>query len=227
MNMDRRKFLCGAATGLGFVTGCVSDESGSGPEPTADDQRPSATTRVSDGKVQRRVSLASVDEVPNKYSLNIKVELLESTVTATHTARLRVTTTNKGKKRQISIGKDRCSIFNRNKGKSTPPGLWLYSPEDAENFERNGHRWKRDRDPNAPQGGFPGYECNSPVYATGDSVTSKYLVWDDFRAEGYMEPETYRFETKIFFYPPNDASETPSTAAVTWGFALAVKNPTE
>ena len=202
---------------------------------TTDEKRPSTTVggaRTIDGtpgvdgenEIERRISLAGVDDVPEQHRLTIEVKLLESTVTTDHTARLRVTTTNKGAKRQISIADGRCSIFNRGEGESTPPGLWLYRPEDAENFERDGHRWRRDRDPNGPPRGYAAYGCNSPVYATGDSITSKYLVWDDYRTAGYMNSGTYRFAVEVFLYDPNNDVETPSEANFTWGFDLAVAN---
>lgn len=189
----------------------------------------SKTTAETDGEgeasaVQRRVSLAGVDDVPEKHQLTIDVELLESTVTAAHTARLRVTTTNEGPKRKISIMEDKCSLFNRTSGLSEQPGLMLHRPSRTQWIDRPGNRWVRDRPSNEARVNAA-YGCGNRIYSGGESIINEYLVWDDYQVEGYMTPGTYRFAEPVRIKPPGAAFETEPTAKFTWGFSLVVEEP--
>lgn len=185
-------------------------------------------TAESGGDVQRRMSLAGVDDVPDEHELTIDVELLESIVTAAHTAHLRVTATDESsRKRRLTIGTGRCNLFNRGKGQSRPKGLWLHAPSSTESIDRVGERWTADRDPDAARG-FPMYGCGYPPAIHDEPIVNEYLVWDDYRVEGYMSPGTYRFETSIQVgggSPISTATTaTEPEAEFTWGFALAVEN---
>lgn len=204
---------------------------------TTDEKRPATTadrTRTANGtqrgngesEVQRRVSLSSVDEVPDEHRLSIDVKLLESTVTAAHTARLHVTTTNEGPKRKISIQEDDCSLFNRTGGRSENEGLWLHPPDSTEYIDRTGDRWTRDRNPKTPVA-IPMYGCLAQPYSEGQSIMNEYLVWDYYRTEGYMAPGTYRFAEPVRVYGSDgDVSHTTEPAVeFAWGFSLVVEKP--
>ena len=130
--------------------------------------------------IQRRVSLAGADDIEREHDLRIEVEALETTITASHTAKLRVTTTNEGEKRRISIGTGACTLFNRSRGASEQPGLFLHSPGSDEWIERAGNRWTRDADPSRERA-WAAVGCVPPVYAEGESVTNEYAVWDDYQ----------------------------------------------
>lgn len=183
-----------------------------------------AETTTHDGGIQRRVSLASVDDVPAKHRLTIEVELLESTVTAAHTARLRVTTTNTGPKRKISIGEGTCNLFNRDSGLSEEPGLVLHSPESTEWIDRSGSRWVPDRPSDEPRA-YAAYGCLSRIYPKGDSVANEYVIWDDYQVAGYMTPGTYRFAEPVRIKHPDDGLDAEPTADFTWGFSVAIEKP--
>lgn len=232
--MKRRILL--AAAGTGLLGGCLGRSSVGAPEQsktTTDDPpltRPTGTPETTDangaaesGSDERRVSLAGVDDVPAKHAITIDVELLEETVTPDHTARLRVTTTNEGERRRLSVSEGRCNLFNRSGGASETPGLWLHRPKSREWIEREGDRWTRNRDADEPRG-YLMYGCGARSYDSGESVASDYLVWDDYREEGYMEPGTYRFGEDVLV---RSADETPSAdtklAEFVWGFDLRVE----
>lgn len=176
-----------------------------------------------DEDVQRRVALASQDSVADDHEIRIDVEILQPTITATHTARLQITTTNKGPKRAISIGTDGCALFSRSDGGSDePPGLWLHSYESAENITRDGNRWVRDNPTEQPRR-FLAYGCHPKEYDAGESLTNEYVVWDDFLVDGYLEPGTYRWEENVSIQDEESDSGEPAT--ITWGFSLTVENP--
>jgi hypothetical protein len=178
--------------------------------------------------IQRRVSLAGADDIEREHDLRIEVEALETTITASHTAKLRVTTTNEGEKRRISIGTGACTLFNRSRGASEQPGLFLHSPGSEEWIERAGDRWTRDANPSQERA-WAAVGCVPPVYAAGESVTNEYAVWDDYRVEGYLVPGTYRFEEPVRILPPSDSTtRTPTQEPIAefdWGFDLTLSDP--
>ena len=244
--MKRRWFLTTMVVGTGFLSGCTT---GSPPASQATSTsetgtRTSAAETTGNGDVQRRISLADVDEVPAEHDLRIEVELRQSTVTDEHTAHLRLRATDESsRKRRIGIGTGKCNLFNREKGESEPSGLWLYTPDEAERLDRAGNRWTEDADPNGMDA-YAAYGCAYPPTVHDEPIINEYLVWDDFREEGYMTPGTYRFATSITVggqapgsNPTVIGNETTTgdtaTATVepasefTWGFSLAVENPNE
>ena len=134
-------------TALAETTSVESNTTTNGGTPTESPTQ-SRTATETNGKgegstIQRRVSVANVEEVPERYQVDIDVELLESTVTAGHTARLRITTTNEGSRRKISIAEGKCGPFNRLSGLSETPGLILHRPSRTQWIDRAGNRWVR------------------------------------------------------------------------------------
>ncbi|WP_458207172.1 hypothetical protein [Haladaptatus sp. NG-SE-30] len=232
--MNRRRvlaLLCG--TGLlgstSLLSGCLQhapSDSGAGVDGDEDDHDRAVdqTDTPESGEIQRRILLANVDEVPEEHDLRIGVGLLEGMVTAEHTAHLRVTIANEGRKRRLSAGDEICNLFNRDKGASENPGLWLHGLQSAEWDGRKGDRWTRDRDPDE-QIAYPAYGCLNRLYERGESVTNEYLVWDDYRVKRYMEPGTYRFEERIRIYAPEYDDWKDTLGEFTWGFDLRVEAP--
>jgi hypothetical protein len=166
-----------------------------------------------------RVSVESTDTGQRDVSLS--VEMLESTVTEAHPARLAVTVVNEGAERRIYPGDDRCGPLNRGNGESTPNGLWLHLPDDARGIDHPDGRWTRDAPSSRPRG-FGDYGCRGRPYEGGERVTTPYEVWDDYQDGGYYPTGTYRFETEVTVYPPGKGADEP-TAEFDWGFTLRVE----
>jgi hypothetical protein len=184
------------------------------------------TVWATDPDVRRRtVSLSSVDDIATEHRVSIDVGLLEENVTDEHTARLRVTTTNEGEPRRLSVGDRMCAIFNREGEMSDPEGVWLYRPEETQWLEREGPRWEHDGNPNSERA-YAAYGCLPRKYETGESVATDYLLWDDFRVDGYLPPATYRWEVPIRVWNDREGgySDAP-VAAFTWGFSLSIDVP--
>jgi hypothetical protein len=237
--MRRRALLQTLAiTGTAGIAGCTTDDSDISPgsgngEPSSTDS-PSETptespsdspTDSSHEGLQRTVSLASVDAIPGRFEVDMDVELLRSRVTDAETARLRITTTNTGSPRSISVAEEMCSLLNRSKGGSDQPaGLWLHDPEQAADIDRAGNRWEADRSPDERRA-YAAYGCTMKEYAPGESVSNEYALWDDYRVEGYMEPGTYRWEAEVSVSEGETPTGTTSEDTFTWGFSLAVSEP--
>lgn len=181
------------------------------------------TSMRNDTDLQRSVSLAEVDDVPEEQEVEMDVELLQGTINAEQTARLRVTTTNTGRRRAISVSEDMCSLFNRQRGASDePPGLWLHRPKSEESIERDGEKWVRDRPADDPRA-YAAYACLPKVYESGVSVSNEYLLWDDYRVEGYLEPGTSRWEEEVTISEPEEPVDAGSLGRFTWGFSLELQ----
>jgi hypothetical protein len=147
------------------------------------------------------VTLAGTAKSPVS-DLQFEVSLLKSRVTPTQTARLRITVTNIGEAQEVAQpGGQWCDPFNRDRGGSTPPGLWLHRVTDAtEEQELKDRRaencWTWDR-PQSKHRGFPDYGCGRDSFAANEVRTYEYLVFDDYRQAPYFDPGTYRFDTSV------------------------------
>ena len=175
--------------------------------------------------LQRTVSVASVDSVPSVYEVEMDVELLRSRITDARSAHLRITTTNTGSRRSISVAPDDCSLLNRSKGGSDQPsGLWLHDPDTARHIDRDGNRWEADRDPDEGRA-YAAYGCLKKEYAEGESVSNEYVLWSDYRVEGYLEPGTYRWEEEVSVSEGDTPTGTAGENTFMWGFSLSVSEP--
>ncbi|MFB6132246.1 MAG: hypothetical protein ABEJ44_02425 [Halanaeroarchaeum sp.] len=207
--MNRRTLLATLGTAaVGGLAGCLGGDA---------DAKP---------RYAREISLVRQNAVPDGHEVTIEVELLASQVTPGQTARLRITTTNEGPKRAISIGDDDCGLINRSKGGSdAPPGLWLHDPDHTKYLDRNGNRWQADRPTDDPRG-YSAYGCMRRTYEAGESLVNEYVLWDDYRIEGYMTPGTYRWEERVSVAETtNDFPEDDRLSSFTWGFSLRVDVP--
>lgn len=208
--MQRRRLLVALGAGLG---GCLGST------------RPrTATETTSVGGLDRRVSIVDQDAVPEAHRLRIEAEMLAATITLDHTARLRLTTTNTGQRRALSVGAGRCGLLNRNRGVSDDPtGLVLYRPGKAEHFDRRPGRWERDL-PQDRAHGYNGYACQPVTYESGESLSNEYLLFDDYRTAEYLQPDTYHWVVPVEIYDdPNADPGAPPDTRFSWGFTLAVE----
>ena len=232
--MKRRDALAalGSVTTAGFA-GCLvgvdppASRGTTDSEPTSTESTTSSlpATEVA-GDLQRRVGLAGQDAVPDEYGVRIEAEVLRGLVTDEETARVRITTTNEGPERRLSVGPDMCNILNRNRGASDDPrGLWLHEADSTEYIERDGDRWVAERADDEPRG-YPAYGCGLREYDAGESVNTEYVLWDDYRVEGYLEPGTYRWEETVRV-STNATTGTgeDSGESFAWGFSLRVEKP--
>ena len=212
--MRRRDFLA-ALSGGGICVGSGGCLSANGAE--------SSKTTTGGRKLPAQISLNNQDTIPDRHKLQIDVEILEREITERHTARLQITINNSGSTRALSIGNDGCELFNRqNGGSSQPAGLWLYTPEVAERIEREENRWVLA--PSARPREFPGYGCHPTTYESGESISNEYVVWDDYDVDGYLVPDTYRWEEEVSIWDSaQGADQNPSDTSIVWGFSIQLE----
>ncbi|WP_121820510.1 hypothetical protein [Halostella salina] len=210
--MNRRTLLglLGSGTAVG-VAGCVNV-----PEPLR------STPTVTDG-LQRRVAIIDQNAVPDGHGVRIRAELLDRRITGESTATVRLTTTNEGEPRELSVGTGGCVLLNRERQGSDPAGLWLRRRAGMDQSDDVGPRWVATDLPASP-GGFGGYGCAARTYASGESVATDYAVLHDGRVDGYLSSDEYRFEAAVTVGEPSPDSDG-STESFTWGFSMRVKDP--
>lgn len=182
--------------------------------------RGDATTRspVPDG-LQRRVSLVEQTSLPERYQLRIQAEVRDPRVTDSGTARVRVTVTNEGPARGLSVSTDRCALFNRYSQSSTPRGVWLAAADDPRYTTRGGPRWVADPPEN---GAYPDYGCALRTYEPGESVHAEYALYHDGRTDGYLQPGTYRFARDDVLLTPGPSAEADADGSRTFGWAVSI-----
>jgi hypothetical protein len=172
----------------------------------------------------RTISLTAQDDIPDRHGMEISVDVLEDTITSSRTGRLRFTIGNTGPNRAFSpAASGRCSLFNRSHGGSDEPaGLWLHTPEDAQNIDRDGTRWVADKFQSESRA-FAAAGCVPMPYESGKKRTTVYELWDDYKVDGYLEPGTYRWEQEIGIWDdPSATGDAPDTS-FTWGFELGLQ----
>lgn len=207
--MDRRRYLgCSAVAAGSILGGCLG-----------------TLGTASSESYRHTVALDNVATVPDGAELSIDVDLREDSVTPDRTARIRAATTNEGERRGVSIGDGSCSLFDRTRGKSDPPGLWLHRSAKTEHIDRDGDRWTRDAPPDRLRQ-FALGGCGTRRYAPDETVENEYLVWDDYQTEGYFDPGTYRFESRVTIHAV-DGKYADDVGGIeerfTWGFDLVVE----
>ena len=212
----RRRTVLAALGGSAALAGCRTVGS---PEPT-DTETETPPTCESPGS--RRVELAGTATVPDETRVSATVTVERGSSTAAAPARLTVTLRNDGPDREIDVTDDRrCHLLNRGTGRSDPHGLWLYRAGDAPT-DRAGDCWTRDRPPRDSVG-FDGYACGNYPFESGGTVATTYEVWDDYTADGYLRPGTYRFDVSIALWDGTGEGESETDPTVVdWWFELSV-----
>jgi hypothetical protein len=205
--MNRRDYLAGLTLGLSSgLGGCQGIRGAEGKSDT------------------RTVTIVDQDSVTAVPSFEITVEVLEETVNTDHTARLRVTKHNQGDTRRVSLGATgNClTLFDRSEGGSDDPaGLWLHFPWESEEIEKTGTRWVQDKPKDEPRE-FPSDACIADIFEGGASQSHEYLLWHDYRKDGYLNPGRYRWQTRGRVYESESLDGESTTFE--WGFSLEIES---
>jgi len=179
--MNRRQYLAGVTGSLVAFAGC----------PLTDSSEQAETRGEAETFEERTVSLVGVDEEPSY--LDVSVEVVESQITAAHTATVRLSLENVGS-RESSIGIDRrpepisSTGPDDSDGASTvlslvPTGSTQPDPIDG--------CWKTER-AGGPWNGSAGGQ--GIRLSPGRSYTNEYLLWDSKPDSRCMPPGEYQFD---------------------------------
>lgn len=228
--MRRRHLLGVLGGGLSLLAGCQAFGQPTDPPtptPTTTPTGASTTTETPtrstcDAPGNRRIELAATKEVPADADFSMTAAMDREQVTADAPARVRIQLTSQSDDLQTNIQDTEYCSFVGAKGdawrRSDPPGLWLHRQRDSP-ANRAGECWTRDQSPVKTRT-VEGLGCEAYTLGTGESVTTTYEVWDDYRAEGYFQPDTYRFRFQVPMRP-SETDGNPSES-VTWWFDLHV-----
>jgi hypothetical protein len=171
---------------------------------------------------RRTVSISDTGSIPSDADLSITASLPRKQITSEMPARLTVEVTNTGSDRAIDlVDSHYCHLFNRSRGGSEPAGIWLYPEQDPPD-DRADDRWTRDPDFGTTRA-FVSAECPPYPFEAGKSITTTYEVWDDYVADGYLPPSTYRFEASIGLWDSVDDDSDP--CLVDWWLELEMTAP--
>jgi hypothetical protein len=182
----------------------------------------SAGADLSESPERRTVSIADTGSVPSDADLSITASLPRKQITSEAPARLTVKVTNTGSHRATDLtDRGYCHLFNRGRGGSDPAGLWLYREQDRPD-DRAGDRWTQNRNATDTRA-FVMVDCPRETFAKGESITTTYEVWDDYVADGYFSPGTYRFDANIGLRDSVDDDSDPRI--IDWWLELEVTTP--
>ncbi|ELZ24844.1 hypothetical protein C475_11425 [Halosimplex carlsbadense 2-9-1] len=214
----RRRSVLASLSACAGLAGCRSVGT---PDPT---DNSTETPPTCESPSTRRVELAGTGALPAAAGVSATVTTERTRSTAEAPARFTVALTNDGSDCAVDATDDgRCHLLNRGAGRSEPRGLWLYRAGDAPT-DRAGECWTRDLPPRDSVG-FDGYGCGRYPFDSGETVGTTYEVWDDYTADGYLRPGTYRFDVSIALWaetPDEEDGTDPDPAVVDWWFELSV-----
>lgn len=190
---SRRGLLQSAGVAIASLSGCsaASRPRGGGLLPV--NNRPADEFETG---VQRIVTLEDAATVPEPLPFTLTTTLVNGTVTPTRPATIQQSLVPTQDVVMRVHDDAACGPFNRRWGASTPEGVWLFHEDGTPEEDRVPNLWVPDYDP-ARMRGYKSYGCPPLKYPAGDTAEFEYEVWDDFKYDGYLPPDTYRFEREV------------------------------
>lgn len=196
--MNRRTWLAGIGTaGLSGLAGCLTIGRGS------------TNTPVGGDADARRVSIRSIDDIPQEADVTFSVEVVDDSITPESSALLTTVMENDGDE-SIQV---KLPFYKGASSWTSEAGILLYSLEapgapsiggsvacfGTDGKSKDSLAWSTE--------GTPTYQLGS-----GESHSNKLIVVDDPTATGCFPPGTYRFES----------DHTVRSVEFTWGFELRI-----
>ena len=201
--MRRRTVITGMGTTLTVATTGCSNQTAS------PDDNGTATTQ--DPDALRSVEIIGQGEVPHEVEADLTAEVVESTVTSNHTAKIHINFTNKGEGRDFDFGD--LPPFTVTRSKKHDPGTLLLGPK--RDYEKSGRECWRPQSSNAG-----GYNANAKIVTLeqNESIKREARLWGDpGNADQNICLPTgeFRFEREYVF----GFLDSPSFR---WGFTISL-----
>jgi hypothetical protein len=176
------------------------------------DDNGSATTQ--DPDALRSVEIIEQGEVPHEVEADLTANVVESTVTSNHTAKIHISFINKGEGRDFDFGD--LPPFTVTRSKEHDPGTLLLGPKRE--YEKSGRECWRPQSSNAGA-----YNANAKLVTLeqNESITRESRLWGDpGNADRNICLPTgeFHFERKYVF-GFNDSSW------FRWGFTISLSAP--
>ena len=202
--MRRRTVITGIGTTLTVGSaGCISQTA-----------TPDGTVTTQDPDALRSVEIIEQGEVPHEVEADLTADVVESTVTPNHTAKIHINFTNKGGERDFDFGD--LPPFTVTRSKEYDPGTLLLGPK--RDYEQSGRECWRPQSSNA--GGYNGNVKIISLEQNG-SITREARLWGDpGNADQNICLPTgeFRFECKYVFGFNN-------SPLFRWGFTISSSTP--
>lgn len=203
----RRRDLLGAVTASGALSlsGCTTGSLLSSSSPSHSEE----------------IAIVEQDSVPQDFDITIQAEVTNATYSDEQPAQIEIVVENTGDREYIQIYSNeniQCQLFNKSEAKpENTRGLWLYPAGDAKLLSRQGDKWVEDR-PQDESRQYAAYGCGIASYESGETFSQLYQVWHDYRADGYLNPGTYRWEDQVGVGNSERINNT-----FRWGFEIELK----
>ncbi|WP_435156658.1 hypothetical protein [Haladaptatus sp. DFWS20] len=194
--MKRRTTLLGLFSLFSVSAGCLGNaSSGNSPFP-------------------KRVSVQQTDSVPERYPVELTIDVVQAELTKTQTAHLKATAKNTGEatrefepayyKGASSRAGDSGILLYSLRAPDSPPADYAPDCIGSDGKSKGRLLWSQE---------YPGTE----TLELGESSNEELIVVDDPTVRGCIPTGEYRFET-----PYNISDENGYDETFTWGFTLRV-----
>ena len=204
--MRRRAVITGMGTTLTVVTtGCSNQTAGPDDNGIETTQDPDAL---------RSVEIIEHGQAPHEVEADLTADVVESTVTPNHTAKIHISFTNKGEGRDFDFGD--LPPFTVTRSMEHDPGTLLLGPK--RDYEKSGRECWRPRSSNTG-----GYNANAKIVTLeqNESITREARLWGDPGNSDRnicLPTGKFRFERKYVF----GFNDSPSFR---WGFTISLSAP--
>ncbi|MFC4447580.1 hypothetical protein [Halorussus aquaticus] len=172
---------------------------------------------ASDSSAFRRVSVASVSEIPDDIPAELSVETRRATVTADAAATIEICLRWTGETDATLLFGSTAPMELPALAEGPPPSLLLV-PTDR-NPDRDDSRpecWRPDRDSDDHFGHPLGLRRRA--VAPGETVACEAAVWSDYRTDDCLPPGRYTFTDTV-----SVADRDPAYRE--WSFSLRIERP--
>jgi hypothetical protein len=162
----------------------------------------------------RSVEIIDQGDVPHEVEADLIADVVESTVTSNHTAKIHINFTNKGEERDFTFGD--LPPFTVTRSMEHDPGTLLLGPK--RDYEKSGRECWRPQSSNAG-----GYNANAKIVTLeqNESITREARLWGDSGNADQnicLPTGEFRFEGKYVF----GFLDSPSFR---WGFTISLSAP--
>jgi hypothetical protein len=217
LDMNRRRFLAlaGMSTSIVPLAGCIELGVEGASQRSPDTETPTPTP----GDKHREVQISSVDDVPADAPLEPSVEVIQSSVTAEQTARIRVTVTNTAD-HPVWNTSVRIPAFSNFITQEGPKGQKLLLLKPDEQYDTATECWRAELNEPQLNNAYTDVVIDRR-YSAGESKATTFDIYGHpENADPCLMPGEYPIENRYTI--TNDADSDEAKWEYKWGFSITV-----